>query len=436
MKLLSCIVLIMLIVLGLTIFQVHNTSAASNALGNLVASMQPGTWAQLSTNNINQTLSANGASGIIFGYTEYIKWDSVGQRLYYMGSDHNNTGGTIYAEHVQYDAATNTWSRLPHQSWAAQSPGSAIHGYDHGAIDPVHRYFYFRPFADRVIHRYHMDTGVWTSMPANNVTPNNSDAVGIEYFPELHGVIWAGDESGDNGGLTRLNDATGQWDRIGQAAAYSIGQYHNFAEYNPVRKVVVFGGGTGGSATRQMWKLDANGVVTRLNPAPVAIGIQSSIFTVDPVSGDYLVFTSSNQFYVYNVVTDTWTLKASGSAVPIWTTSYADPVHGVVGGPIDTYGVNVFVTCDGSNNCKVNLYKHSSGGGTPPPPSSFDYSLSNSGNQTVTQGSSVTNLITGTLVSGTTQSVSFSASGLPAGATASFSSASCSPTCSSTMTIS
>src|SRR5207253_2757252 len=121
-----------------------------------------------------------------------------------------------------------------------------------------------------------------------------------------------------------------------------------------------------GAATRKMWKLDATGAVTPLNDAPVNIGIQSSIFTVDPVSGDYLVFTSTNQFYVYNVVTDTWTLRASGSAVPIWTTQYADPVHGVVGGPIDSYGANVFVTCDGASNCKVNNYRHSASG---PPPS-------------------------------------------------------------------
>src|SRR5207302_10566330 len=194
----------------------------------------------------------------------------------------------------------------------------------------------------------------------------NSCCVGIDDFPELHGVIWISDESGDNGGVTRLNDATGQWDRIGQAAAYAMGDYHNFAEYNPVRKVMVFGGGEGGAATRKIWKLDATGAVTPLNDAPVALGIQNSIFTVDPASGDYLVFTSTNQFYVYNVVTDTWTLRASGSSVPIWTTSYSDAVHGVVGGPISTYGVNVFVTCDGADNCKVNLYKHSSS--TVPPP--------------------------------------------------------------------
>src|SRR5437660_6384576 len=69
----------------------------------------------------------------------------------------------------------------------------------------------------------------------------------------------------------------------------------------------------------------------------------------------------------------------------------------------------------------------------PPPP--FDFSLANGGNKTVVQGQSVSNTITSTLVSGTSQPVSFSASGLPTGATAAFSPGSCSPTCSSTLTL-
>src|SRR5207244_828193 len=66
---------------------------------------------------------------------------------------------------------------------------------------------------------------------------------------------------------------------------------------------------------------------------------------------------------------------------------------------------------------------------------SFDFSLSNGGSKTVTQGQSASNTVTATLASGTAQTVSFSASGLPSGATASFSPASCVPTCTSTVTI-
>ena len=65
----------------------------------------------------------------------------------------------------------------------------------------------------------------------------------------------------------------------------------------------------------------------------------------------------------------------------------------------------------------------------------FDFSLSNAGNQSVTSGAPASNKIDATLVSGSAQAVTFSAAGLPAGATASFSSASCTPTCSSTLTI-
>src|SRR2546427_1444358 len=367
-------ILITLSVLAFTNVQVHITSAASTALGSLVASMQPGTWASFTTNNINQTLSnTGGAAGSIFGYTEYIKWDRVGHRLYYMGSDHSTSSTQQnLARHVQYDEASNSWTILPQQSFGIFSPGNGAHGYDHGAIDPVNRYFYWRRYTDLTVYRYNMDTGVWTAMPQNNVIQFNSCCVGIDYFPELHGVLWAGDENGDNGGVTRLNDATGQWDRIGQAAAYPMGDLHNFAEYNPVFKVMVFGGGESGASPRKIYKLNASGVVTPLTDPPVDVGINSTSFTVDSVSSDYLVFTNASQFYVYNVSTDTWTLRVSGSSIPIWTTSYGNPIFGAVGGPIDTYGVNVFVTCDGPNNCRVNIYKHSASSGTPPPPPPSD----------------------------------------------------------------
>lgn len=73
--------------------------------------------------------------------------------------------------------------------------------------------------------------------------------------------------------------------------------------------------------------------------------------------------------------------------------------------------------------------------GSTPPPATFDFSIANQGPVSVVAGNSVTNNITGTLISGTTQGISFSVSGLPTGATSSFSQTSCSPTCSTTLTI-
>jgi Concanavalin A-like lectin/glucanases superfamily/Chitobiase/beta-hexosaminidase C-terminal domain/Family of unknown function (DUF6298)/Putative collagen-binding domain of a collagenase len=76
-------------------------------------------------------------------------------------------------------------------------------------------------------------------------------------------------------------------------------------------------------------------------------------------------------------------------------------------------------------------------GGTPSsPPPTFNFSVSNSGNVAVTQGQSVSNTVTASISSGSSQAVSFSNSGLPSGATASYaSSTSCNPTCSRTLNI-
>jgi parallel beta-helix repeat protein len=65
----------------------------------------------------------------------------------------------------------------------------------------------------------------------------------------------------------------------------------------------------------------------------------------------------------------------------------------------------------------------------------FNFSIANAGDKSVTAGSSVTNSISSSLVTGASQAVSFSVSGLPAGATASFSAASCSPACSTVINI-
>ncbi len=68
--------------------------------------------------------------------------------------------------------------------------------------------------------------------------------------------------------------------------------------------------------------------------------------------------------------------------------------------------------------------------------SSFDYSISNGGSRTVTKGGSTTNTITSTLVSGMSQTLTYSLGNLPVGVTSSLSTASCTPTCTSTLTLS
>jgi len=70
-----------------------------------------------------------------------------------------------------------------------------------------------------------------------------------------------------------------------------------------------------------------------------------------------------------------------------------------------------------------------------PLPSLFSFSLGSSGGVTSQAGKSGRTTITASLVAGAPQSVTFSATGLPSGVTASFSPVSCVATCSTTLTL-
>ena len=66
----------------------------------------------------------------------------------------------------------------------------------------------------------------------------------------------------------------------------------------------------------------------------------------------------------------------------------------------------------------------------------FDFSIANGGAKTVIASQSIANTVTATLIAGISQSSTFSVSGLPSGASGSFSPATCTPTCSTVLTIS
>ena len=116
--------------------------ASATVLGDVAAQMQPGTWAELITTNISNTLRASGASGFVFGYTEDIRWDPVTEQLFYVGGDHLDD-----PEFITYSAQTNTWQREPKPYWLpinVTTGALAMHGYDHSAINPAAREFYHR----------------------------------------------------------------------------------------------------------------------------------------------------------------------------------------------------------------------------------------------------------------------------------------------------
>jgi hypothetical protein len=230
-----------------------------------------------------------------------------------------------------------------------------MHGYDHNAVNPANGDFFHAPFGrNSVVHKYAAGTSQWSVLPQY---PSSSCSGGLEYVPELNGLLYA-----EAGKLMYLPDGAAQWQTL--ASGLTMGGCHGFLEHNPVHQVTLFGGGESGAVGGypNIYKMDMDKNVTTMKNAPVGLGPNQAIQTVDPVSGDYLVFTMSGRFYVYDILTDSWSQK-SNSNVPIFV-SREKQVHGVVATPVSTYGVTLFVRCD-RGDCSVWLYKHSAGSVTP-----------------------------------------------------------------------
>lgn len=325
-------------------------SSAGTALGDLAASMEPGTWAELTTLSISVALTdpVTGGVGHILPYAEGMRWDPVTRKVYLINSDDPGDGRRF----VVYSELTNAWIVLP-DPWTGTG---VAHQYDGTDIDVTHRVLYtVMPDGDNG-RKYNLDTGLFTNMPAFPNMPYSCCEASV-YFPEMNGLILL-----NNGDLYKLSDSTNQWSTV--ATGFNT-SYHSFAEYNPMHKVVVFGGGN--NTSKNFYKLNSAGQVTTLGMPPIGLEVPRMEFVYDPASGLYLVFDNKQHFYTYNVLTDTWTPQ-SIAEVPsaIWATSDPNQFNTVVA-PISTYGVLMFTNCQNST-CRVYLYKHAQGNNDTAPP--------------------------------------------------------------------
>jgi len=327
-----------------------SSPARMTELGRLAASMAPATWAELKTFKMVETVVSDGASGSLFTYSEDGAWDPATRQFLYIGGDHNGI-----AEFVSYSADTNTWKRLPRPSWIGTTKGThTMHGYDHNAINPATGDFYHRPFGGKTIWKCRISTGTWAALPAIATDDYLACAMGVEYFPELGGLVVV-NGAGGKGSVYLFSEKDQKWTTL--ARNLPMGTYHNFAEYSPPQKVMIFGGGNENPTA--LYKLDAAGKVSPLKNAPVGLGIMQSIVTVDPVSGDFLVFGSGGTFHVYDGAADSWKLQSG--PVPIFSPAKDNKIHQIDATPISSYGVTLFAKFfPGSPpQAWVYLYKHS-----------------------------------------------------------------------------
>jgi len=309
------------------------------ALGKLAAEMRPGTWAELETNGFAKgaILAPQGRS--ITESADSACWDPLSRQFLFQGVSDPDPKWTF----VAYSDETNAWRTLPpYPDLAGLTRGESA---EHNTVDPATGDFYVRSHLGNTAIRYRTKDGVWSSLPPcpeEVLRTTGTPCVAMKYFPELGGLVFASGGQPHEGappGIGKVglfHSATRQWRLL--ATNLQVGPSHNFIEYNPVHKVVVWGGG---GNHREVYQLNATGKVTRMKDAPVALGVLESIVTVDPVGGTYLVFHASGRFYEFDVTKDAWTLL-KGRTPPILQFG-SHPISECIEASIGTYGVVMFV---------------------------------------------------------------------------------------------
>lgn len=336
--------------------------AGATALGDAAAQLQPGQWRTLnragdgSGFDLDLIVSCWGADcgDNILNYADKGMWNPLTREIQFVGKGHQRL-----LKHISYTEATNRWVIETKPWWDCSDQGptcySIAHGYEHSTINPANGDVYTRLFNSTIVYKWTRSSKTWTQLPAAG--PNPNVAVALEYFPEMDGVVLAG-----NGQLHLYRESTKAWTQL--ASGLSMGSYHNVASYSKAEKAVVFGGGNGST---QLYRLSATGTVSPVANAPAVVAVRQSVFTVDPVSGRFLLFSSGGGFYEYNAATDRWaTLPTAGVQLFVNNPS-GDAAAYRVAVPISTHGVIAFLAEAGTSETRVMLYRHAPSAAAPPP---------------------------------------------------------------------
>jgi hypothetical protein len=309
-------------------------------LGKLAASMKPGSWAELKTDGYTADL-LKAQNHHILEYTGAATWDPTSQQVLFVGQGHYSA-----LKFITYSAKANAWQLRETPEWWKGDPktgkGPIGHAYYNNTIDPVKGVLYHHQSATRLVHRYDIAKKEWTTLPEIKDAATGHGTA-IAYFPERKELVRV------LGGTVHVfNEEKNAWTRLTDKLA--MGPYHNVAQYSSAQKVVLLGGGNN---SKDLYKLDAEGKLTKLPPAPFEVGINTAVVTSDPVSGDFLILHKDDRFYSLNAAAETWKeLSTKGMPFQMKGSSFD-----VVATPLSDHGVTLFFTAE-RKGLKVCLYKH------------------------------------------------------------------------------
>ena len=321
-------------------------------LARAAASMKPGEWKEIKAEGYDKAFLQDTRDGVkpvhqIFQYTNKIHWYPKTQELYFMGAGHASMG-----KFVTYSAGKNAWRQLetPEQ-YRKKGRSGMSHTYENTTIDLENDWMLRQSHMESIIERYDLTEGKWIDpIPATSKGGHRS---ATEYFPEMKTYVRY---------ETQTKKPLMRWDREGKKwvafADVDMSAFprltHPAIEYNPVHKVMLFGGG---NECNKLFILDEEGKTRAIKSPPVLTVNSTHInaLTVDPAGGEFLLYAKEkgktdpgpSKFYAYNVEKDEW--RELTDPTPL-----GDP-KGKVATPVEDHGVILFCTFSPT---RMWLYKH------------------------------------------------------------------------------
>jgi hypothetical protein len=315
---------------------------AATELSRLAASLKPRAWGKLEAKGLEGGKVWAVRNGSPMDYADKAIWDSVRRKLYYVGAAHG--GKPVNAAFVVYDDASNTISRLPlSEEWGKFS---ITHSYNALAFHPESGSLYYRRFGKRYLTVYDTRKAAWRQELVDSAVFSNGNDTrsSLAWFKEMGGLVIY------NNVTRRLHLYDPESSKVTQINGALEGKGQNFGCYNPIHKVVLFGG------DHDLWKLTADGKIAKCRDAPLYFGVTATVNVVDPVTGDLLVFTGNRKLFSYDVLEDEWR-EADVGNMPFNFTG-----HGVTAACVTDYGVVAFLVS--SNKPRpdkgqgIYIYKH------------------------------------------------------------------------------
>lgn len=317
----------------------------STVLAMAAASIAPGEWAEVTSTDLVATMGTPALTSAVNVWGETLAWDSTGGVGYWVGGDHNDE-----SYFNTYTEATSDWAMLDRPAWMLIP---TIHQWEHLSIDPAARQLYFWEGISTNFWRYDIATTTWSAIASPVSLAVNWRTIGaITWVEDWNALLTFIDDR-----LFRFDKSTDSWSVIDDIPVRHA--YETFAEYNPVVNKAIFGGGfdesVGPTADRlELWSIDNAEIITQMNDVAFSLRVRGicPVVTYDPVGGDFLVLRpEQDEFYSYNVLTDTWTLLETSATLPT-------DFKYVSAAPIPELGVVLFVNMQSKVAGNLWVYKH------------------------------------------------------------------------------